>query len=169
MRWAYIGGSTRSPTILVIPPPTITTTMVLKIHGHAVAPLVRLVAEVCQEKEVPYELVNVEVYKGEHKTPAFREFQPFGQVPYIVSNSFVPLTATNIDIAAVRMTTASFSMNPEPFADILQRSMHRRAPQISCPVTPKRRPFLNKQCQSRRRTSTRLHWVLPRRRSSRSR
>jgi glutathione S-transferase len=59
--------------------------MVIKIYGHAVAPLVRLVAEVCQEKEVSYELVNVEVYKGEHKTPAFREFQPFGQVPYIVS------------------------------------------------------------------------------------
>jgi glutathione S-transferase len=61
--------------------------MVIKIHGHAVAPLVRLVAEVCQEKEVPYELVNVEVYKGEHKTPAFRKFQPFGQVPYIVSDT----------------------------------------------------------------------------------
>jgi len=61
--------------------------MAIKIHGHAVAPLVRLVAGVCQEKEVPYELVNVEVYKGEHKTPAFREFQPFGQVPYIVSDN----------------------------------------------------------------------------------
>jgi len=61
--------------------------MVLKIHGHAVAPLVRLVAEVCKEKEIPYEVVNVAVYKGEHKTPAFKEFQPFGQVPYIVRNA----------------------------------------------------------------------------------
>lgn len=59
--------------------------MVLKLHGHAVAPLVRLVAEICKEKEIPYELVDVAVYKGEHKTPAFKEFQPFGQVPYIVS------------------------------------------------------------------------------------
>ncbi|KAG2364574.1 glutathione S-transferase [Suillus spraguei] len=63
--------------------------MVLKIHGHANAPLVRLVAEVCKEKEVPYELVNVEVYKGEHKTPAFKEFQPFGQVPYIDDDGFI--------------------------------------------------------------------------------
>lgn len=84
----YIEGSTRSPTIS-IPPPAITTTMVLKIHGHAIAPLVRLVAEVCREKEVPYELVNVEVYKGEHKTPAFKEFQPFGQVPYIDDDGFI--------------------------------------------------------------------------------
>lgn len=62
--------------------------MVLKIHGHAVAPLVRLVAEVCKEKEVPYEIVHVAVYKGEHKTPAFKQFQPFGQVPYIVRHAF---------------------------------------------------------------------------------
>ena len=62
--------------------------MVLKIHGHAIAPLVRLVAEICKEKEIQYELVNVAVYKGEHKTPAFKEFQPFGQVPYIVRHTF---------------------------------------------------------------------------------
>lgn len=163
----YIEGSTRSPTIS-IPPPAITTTMVLKIHGHAIAPLVRLVAEVCREKEVPYELVNVEVYKGEHKTPAFKEFQPFGQVPYIVSDSFGQLTGTDVDTTA-RMTTASFSMNPEPFADTLQRSTHHRVPQTSCPMSRKRRPFLNKRYQSKRRTFTRLHWVLPRRKSLRSR
>ncbi|KAN0093314.1 Glutathione S-transferase, C-terminal-like protein [Tylopilus felleus] len=63
--------------------------MVLKIYGHAVAPLVRLVAEVCKEKEIPYELVNVAVYKGEHKTPAFKQFQPFGQVPYIDDDGFI--------------------------------------------------------------------------------
>lgn len=168
MRRAYIDSSIRSPTIL-IPPPAITTTMVLKIHGHAIAPLVRLVAEVCREKEVPYELVNVEVYKGEHKTPAFKEFQPFGQVPYIVSHSFGPVTETDVDTTAARMTTASFSMNPEPFADTLQRNTHHKVPQTSCPMSRKRRPFLNKRCQSKRRTFTRLRWVLPRRKSSRSR
>ncbi|KAG8213446.1 glutathione S-transferase [Butyriboletus roseoflavus] len=63
--------------------------MVLKIHGHAVAPLVRLVAEVCKEKEIPYEVVNVAVYKGEHKTPAFKQFHPFGQVPYIDDDGFI--------------------------------------------------------------------------------
>ncbi|KAF8434140.1 glutathione S-transferase [Boletus edulis BED1] len=63
--------------------------MVLKIHGHPVAPLVRLVAEVCKEKEIPYEVVNVAVYKGEHKTPAFKQFQPFGQVPYIEDDDFI--------------------------------------------------------------------------------
>ncbi|KIM70471.1 hypothetical protein SCLCIDRAFT_12439 [Scleroderma citrinum Foug A] len=63
--------------------------MVLKLHGHAVAPLVRLVAEVCREKDIPYELIDVAVYKGEHKTPAFKEFQPFGQVPYIDDDGFI--------------------------------------------------------------------------------
>ncbi|KIK21484.1 hypothetical protein PISMIDRAFT_681162, partial [Pisolithus microcarpus 441] len=63
--------------------------MVIKIYGHAVAPAVRLVAEVCKEKEIPYELVPVAVYKGEHKTPAFKQFQPFGQVPYIDDDGFI--------------------------------------------------------------------------------
>ncbi|KIJ60362.1 hypothetical protein HYDPIDRAFT_98880 [Hydnomerulius pinastri MD-312] len=63
--------------------------MVLEIHGHAVALLVRLVAEVCKEKEIPYEVVSVAVYKGEHKSPAFKEFQPFGQVPYINDDGFI--------------------------------------------------------------------------------
>ncbi|KAH7884262.1 glutathione S-transferase-like protein [Phlebopus sp. FC_14] len=63
--------------------------MVLKIHGYPFAPLVRLVAEVCKEKEIPYEVVSVAVYKGEQKTPAFKEFQPFGQVPYIDDDGFI--------------------------------------------------------------------------------
>lgn len=67
----------------------LSATMVIKIYGHAVAPAVRLVAEVCKEKEIPYELVPVAVYKGEHKTPAFKQFQPFGQVPYIDDDGFI--------------------------------------------------------------------------------
>ncbi|KAI6154597.1 glutathione S-transferase-like protein [Pisolithus tinctorius] len=63
--------------------------MVIKIYGHAIAPTVRLVAEVCNEKEIQYELVPVAVYKGEHKTPAFKQFQPFGQVPYIDDDGFI--------------------------------------------------------------------------------
>ncbi|KAI6148277.1 glutathione S-transferase-like protein [Pisolithus thermaeus] len=45
--------------------------MVVKIYGHAIAPTVRLVAG------------------GEHKTPAFKQFQPFGQVPYIDDDGFI--------------------------------------------------------------------------------
>jgi len=63
--------------------------MSLELHGHAIAPLVRLVALVCKEKEVPYKLVSVEVYKGEQKMPEYRAFQPFGQVPYLNDNGFV--------------------------------------------------------------------------------
>ncbi|KAH7924489.1 glutathione S-transferase [Leucogyrophana mollusca] len=63
--------------------------MVLKLHSHAIAPRVRLVAAVCKELDVPYELVNVEVYKGEQKTPAYRAFQPFGQVPYLDDDGFI--------------------------------------------------------------------------------
>ncbi|KAH7913514.1 glutathione S-transferase [Hygrophoropsis aurantiaca] len=63
--------------------------MVLKLHTHAIAPRARLVATICKELDVPYEIVNVEVYKGEQKTPAYREFQPFGQVPYLDDDGFI--------------------------------------------------------------------------------
>lgn len=82
--------------------------MVLKIHGHAIAPLVRLVAEVCKEKEIPYEVVNVAVYKGEHKTPAFKQFQPFGQVPYIVRDTLHTGSASSLTSLRVNQDDDGF-------------------------------------------------------------
>jgi len=58
--------------------------MVLKLHGLAKSGHVRLVALVLHEKQVPFELVPVDFFKHEHKSPEYLEKQPFGQVPYIV-------------------------------------------------------------------------------------
>jgi len=58
--------------------------MVLKLHGHINSTCTIRVRTVLLEKEVPFEFVNVELWKGEHKGPAFLEKQPFGMVPYIV-------------------------------------------------------------------------------------
>ncbi|KAG9314802.1 glutathione S-transferase [Chiua virens] len=44
---------------------------------------------VCKEKQIEYELINVAVYQGEQKTPAFKQFHPFGQVPYINDDGFI--------------------------------------------------------------------------------
>ena len=60
--------------------------MVLKIYGDWVA-CVQRIACVLNEKGVPYETIPVSMAKGEHKTPQYIEKQPFGQVPYVVSNS----------------------------------------------------------------------------------
>ncbi|KAF9231917.1 glutathione S-transferase [Melanogaster broomeanus] len=61
--------------------------MVVKIYGFHISTCARLVELICKEKEIPYELV--EFGEGEHKTPAFKEHQPFGQVPYIDDDGFI--------------------------------------------------------------------------------
>jgi glutathione S-transferase len=38
---------------------------------------------VCKEVGVPYEFVPIDLATGEHKSPAYLEKQPFGQVPAI--------------------------------------------------------------------------------------
>ena len=58
--------------------------MVLKLYGYPGSTCTRLVALICKEKEIPYELVPIDLTKAEHKAPEFIKFQPFGQVPYIV-------------------------------------------------------------------------------------
>ena len=61
--------------------------MVLKLYGINRSPWVRLVSAILHEKKVPFELVPVDLSKGEHKTPEYLAKNPFGQIPYIVCDS----------------------------------------------------------------------------------
>jgi len=63
--------------------------MVLKLHGSPESPFVLLVATVLLEKKVPFEVVLVDLSKGEHKTPEYLTKHPFGQVPYIDDDGFI--------------------------------------------------------------------------------
>ncbi|KAI9573208.1 glutathione S-transferase [Boletus coccyginus] len=63
--------------------------MVLKIHGFPLSTCTRLVALICKEKGIPYELVVVDLKKREHKNPEFIKIQPFGQIPYIDDDGFI--------------------------------------------------------------------------------
>ena len=58
--------------------------MVLKLFGAYPSYNALRVALILHEKIVPFEFVSVDMPKGEHKSPAYLEKQPFGQVPYIV-------------------------------------------------------------------------------------
>ena len=58
--------------------------MVLKLYGSYRSPWVRLVAAILKEKQVPYELVPVDLPNGEHKKPEYLAKHPFGQIPSIV-------------------------------------------------------------------------------------
>lgn len=60
--------------------------MVLKLYGTSGLGFARPVAAVLYEKKIPFELVEVNMKEREHKTPEFLAKQPFGQIPYIVSD-----------------------------------------------------------------------------------
>ncbi|KAL3682899.1 hypothetical protein R1sor_000921 [Riccia sorocarpa] len=59
--------------------------MTIKLHGSAMSTCTGRVLITLFEKEVEdYELVEVDLSKGEHKSPEFLKHQPFGQIPYLV-------------------------------------------------------------------------------------
>lgn len=61
--------------------------MVLKLYGSAMATSRVLVTIL--EKELPYELILIDISKGEHKTDEFKKLQPFGQVPALDDDGFL--------------------------------------------------------------------------------
>jgi glutathione S-transferase len=61
--------------------------MVFKLYGVYRSPWVSLVAAVLLEKQVPFELVSVDLANSEQKSPEYLAKHPFGEVPYIVCDS----------------------------------------------------------------------------------
>jgi len=70
--------------------------MVLKLYGLHASPYVRLVAAVLLEKQVPFELVPVDLVNGEHKSPEYLSKQPFGQVPCIVCYLLISFASATV-------------------------------------------------------------------------
>ncbi|KAF7363042.1 Glutathione S-transferase [Mycena venus] len=64
--------------------------MVLKLYAvhHAGGPRV-IVALLLAEKQIPFELVVVDMAAKQHKTPEYLAMHPFGQVPVIDDDGFI--------------------------------------------------------------------------------
>ncbi|KAL2611893.1 hypothetical protein R1flu_023585 [Riccia fluitans] len=59
--------------------------MTITIHGSPKSTCTGRVLLTLYEKEVQdFELVEIDLSKGEHKSPEFLKHQPFGQIPYVV-------------------------------------------------------------------------------------
>ncbi|OBZ69076.1 hypothetical protein A0H81_10880 [Grifola frondosa] len=58
--------------------------MTVKLYGFPFSTCTRRVALILKEKNVPFEVISVDLSKGEQKAADFVAKQPFGQVPYIV-------------------------------------------------------------------------------------
>jgi glutathione S-transferase len=61
--------------------------MVLKLYGSAMSTSRVLVTIL--EKELPYELILVDISKGEHKSEEYKKLQPFGKVPVLDDDGFL--------------------------------------------------------------------------------
>lgn len=60
----------------------------MKLYGHAKATCTLRVMMLLEELQVPYELVPIDLMKGEHKQPEYLKLQPFGKIPALVDDDF---------------------------------------------------------------------------------
>ena len=58
------------------------------IYGPGLSTYVRTVRLVCEEKGAPYELVEIDIMQGAHKTPEHLARHPFGRVPAFEHDGF---------------------------------------------------------------------------------
>ncbi|GES56886.1 glutathione S-transferase [Aspergillus terreus] len=61
--------------------------MVLKLYGSAMSTSRVLVTIL--EKELPYELILIDIAKGDQKTEDYKKLQPFGKVPVLDDDGFI--------------------------------------------------------------------------------
>ncbi|KAJ6505887.1 glutathione S-transferase [Mycena vitilis] len=62
---------------------------ILKLYGSKLATCTRRTATILHELKVPFELIEINLQAGEHKTPEYLEKQPFGQIRYIDDDGFL--------------------------------------------------------------------------------
>ncbi|KAK2467387.1 hypothetical protein APHAL10511_000622 [Amanita phalloides] len=72
--------------------------MVLKLYGSSYSTYTKCVAIVLHEKNVPFELVPVDMLSKEHKSEEYLKKHPFGQVPYIDDDGFILFEARAISL-----------------------------------------------------------------------
>ncbi|KAL6212739.1 hypothetical protein ACLB2K_017957 [Fragaria x ananassa] len=68
----------------------------VKVYGPPISTAVSRVLACLLEKEVPYQLIPVNMAKGEHKKPKFLKIQPFGQVPAFEDDGFALFESRSI-------------------------------------------------------------------------
>jgi len=62
--------------------------MTIKLYGMKVSTCFRRVVTVLNEKNLPFEVVEVNIMKGEQKSPDFLAKQPFGKIPVLEDDGF---------------------------------------------------------------------------------
>lgn len=78
------------------------------IYGPALSTYVRTVRLVLEEKAAEYQLIEIDILKGDHKSPEHLARHPFGRVPAFEHDGFTlyepaPSPATWMPFSPVRL------------------------------------------------------------------
>jgi glutathione S-transferase len=63
--------------------------MVVKVYGAKSSTCTQRVLTALLEKNVPFELVTINLSVGEHKSEKYLKLQPFGKVPVLDDDGFI--------------------------------------------------------------------------------
>ncbi|KAL1918673.1 uncharacterized protein VTP21DRAFT_2695 [Calcarisporiella thermophila] len=62
--------------------------MTIKVYGSPISTCFLRVITTCNALGIPYEIVHVDMAKGEHMAPEFLKIQPFGKIPVVQDGDF---------------------------------------------------------------------------------
>ncbi|KAJ3530050.1 hypothetical protein NMY22_g8734 [Coprinellus aureogranulatus] len=104
--------------------------MVLKLYGWPKSTCTQRVGLALIEKQVPFEFVMVDLFKGESKTPEYLAKQPFGQVPYIDDDGFILYESRAIARYIAEKYGNQGTPNLVPTKDVKARAMFEQAASV---------------------------------------
>ncbi|PQE03118.1 Glutathione S-transferase protein [Rutstroemia sp. NJR-2017a BBW] len=93
--------------------------MVLKLYGSAMSTARVLVTIL--EMELPYELILIDISKGEHKTEEYKKLQPFAKVPALDDAGFVMFESRAICRYLARKYSSGKKLIPEGHGEAYAR------------------------------------------------
>lgn len=96
----------------------------MKLYNANLSPNALRVRAVIRELELPVEIVEIDMRKGEHKSPDFLKINPNGKVPVLVDGDFVlwESRAINGYLAAMRPERGLYPADPKKRAIVDQWS-----------------------------------------------
>ncbi|KAF9001507.1 glutathione S-transferase [Cyathus striatus] len=104
--------------------------MVLKLYGNTKATCTTRVAVVLHEKKVPFEFHNIDLMKGEQKSPEFLKHQPFGVVPYIDDDGFILYESRAIARYISMKYASQGTQDLIPTSDVKRQALFEQAASI---------------------------------------
>ena len=69
----------------------------IRLYDHPDCPFSQKVRIVLAEKDLEFERVNVDLHKGEQKSPEFLKLNPYGKVPVLIDDDVVVYDSTIIN------------------------------------------------------------------------